>query len=83
MVRAKMELVYVRTDEYPHGGESKRVVFQPRYDTSIPEDQRFQKATPSGELWMQLDNPEALKFFQEHKSFYIDFTPVPKAEPAK
>ena len=44
-----------------------------------PEDQRFSKATPSGSLRMQVDNPAALEQFEPGKAYYLDFTPVPEA----
>lgn len=46
----------------------------PMYDTSIEEDRRYSKATPSGSLEMQIDNPPAAKFFELGKSYYIDFS---------
>jgi hypothetical protein len=49
------------------------------YDTSIPEDQRFQQATPSGSFEQLVDNPAALEQFELGKSYYVDFTPVPDA----
>ena len=44
---------------------------------SIPEDRRFNKATPSGEFWMQVDNPAALEVLKLGQVFYIDMIPVP------
>jgi hypothetical protein len=75
-VRAKMMLSEVT--EMSWGG-SKRLKFSSLYDTSIPEDQRFQKATPSASAEFLIDNPEALKQFTLGESYYVDFTPVPKA----
>jgi hypothetical protein len=42
-VRAKFRLAEVH--HYAYG--SKKYIFRPEYDTSIPEDQRFAKASPS------------------------------------
>ena len=53
-----------------------KLVFYPQYDTSIPEDQRFAKATPSGRFEMTVDNPAALDQFELGKAYYIDFTPA-------
>ena len=77
-VRAKMTVTAVTKSAW--GG--RKVEFQPQYDQSIPEDQRFQKATPSGHIEMQIDNPPVAEFFEQSlgKQFYVDFTPV---EPAK
>lgn len=69
-VRAKLSLTSVT--EHTWGG--KTLKFTTQYDASIPEDQRFQKATPSGTIEMQVDNPAALAQFQLGKSYYIDFT---------
>jgi len=49
-------------------------VFRPEYDESIPEDRRFQKATPSGELRMMVDNPAALDALQLGNTYYLDLT---------
>ena len=68
-VRAKMVLTAVT--DFNWGGKSLR--FSTQYDASIPEDQRFQKATPSGEISMQVDNPAALAQFALGKAYYVDF----------
>ncbi len=74
MVRAKFTVTAI-TDR----GYTKEVEFQTIYDQSIPEDQRFYKATPSGSIKMQIDNPAALEQFKLGKSFYADFTPIDAA----
>lgn len=48
--------------------------FLASYDTSVPEDQRYAKATPSGQLTIAVDNPAVV--FEPGKSYYLDFTPV-------
>lgn len=53
---------------------AKRVTFAPIYDTTIPEDQRYATATPSGELWMSVDNPAVA--FELGEYYYLDFTPI-------
>lgn len=75
MVRAKMRLDEIVSYA---GGTAKTVVFRPAYDASIPEDQRFMRATPSGELRMFVDNPAALDQLKLGEYYYLDFTPVPK-----
>lgn len=40
------------------------------------ENNRFAKATPSGTLTMQVDNPGAACQFEPGKSYYVDFTRV-------
>jgi site-specific DNA-cytosine methylase len=54
-----------------------------QYDTTIEEDRRFSKATPSGEITMFVDNPPASDFLIEGGVFYVDFTAVPKPEPVQ
>lgn len=48
--------------------------FMAQYDTSVPEDQRYAKATPSGSLTIAVDNPAVT--FEPGKSYYLDFTPA-------
>ncbi|MEU1275344.1 hypothetical protein [Streptomyces sp. NPDC005799] len=54
--------------------------FNAVYDTSIPEDQRYAKYTPSGELKIQVDNPAVS--FEPGKQYYLDFTPADEAASA-
>lgn len=75
MVRCKFRLAEVTT--YAHG--SQQFTFRPEYDTSIPEDQRFAKASPSGEFKIMVDNPSAQKMFEVGKHYYFDAQPVPAA----
>ena len=72
MVRAKLMVSSIEE----HSWGAKTVKFQAQYDQSIPEDQRFQQATPSGHAEMQIDNPAALGQFQLGKQYYVDFTPA-------
>ncbi len=55
----------------------KRVVFEPRYDPSILEDQRFCKATPSGRLDIIVDNPQMLNTLAIGDTVYLT---IKKAE---
>lgn len=71
-VRAKFTVTAIT--ERAWGG--KEIEFSCQYDQAIPEDQRFQKATPSGSIRMQIDNPAALDQFHLGKSYYADFTPA-------
>lgn len=73
-VRAKMQLRSVTEEAW--GG--KTLKFAAQYDTTIPEDQRFQKATPSASAEFQIDNPAALEQFKLGEYYYLDFTPAPK-----
>jgi len=72
-VRAKLHLKSETTYEW--GG--KKLTFETRYDNSIPEDRRFQKATPTGSIDMHIDNPAALEQFKLGSDYYVDFSPVP------
>lgn len=36
----------------------------------------FNKWTPSGELWMSVDNPKASVQFEKGRAYYLDFTPA-------
>lgn len=72
-VRAKMRLASI-TD---HHWGAKELTFRAEYDESLPEDQRFAKATPSGEIKMHVDNPAALDQFALGQSYYVDFNAVP------
>lgn len=72
-VIAKMRCVSV-TD---FGGTSKQIKFSCEYDNTLPEDQRFTKATPWGECTMSIDNPKASEQFEIGKSYYVTFDPVP------
>jgi hypothetical protein len=57
-------------------GESATAKFNCTYDKSIPEDQRFCAATPSGSMEMFITNPAVLQQFFPGRAFYVDFTPV-------
>lgn len=50
--------------------------FAPQYDPAVPEDQRYAKASPMGELRIQIDNP--LVSFRPGQDYYLDFTLVPE-----
>jgi hypothetical protein len=83
--RAKFTLTALVATSYGNvdGMTSRELKFSTRYDPTIPEDQRFTKASPSGSLSIVIDNPAALAFFEGKigKAFYLDFTEAP--EPAK
>jgi hypothetical protein len=64
--------------EHAWSSGSRGLKFGACYDQSIPEDQRFAKATPSAQLEMQVDNPAALDRFKLGDYYYVDFTPAEK-----
>ena len=71
--RAKMHLVGI----VPQMWGGYQVLFQCYYDDTIPEDMRFQKATPSGEARFTIDNPEVIKQLVIGKTYYFDITECP------
>lgn len=72
-VRAKFTLVAAKSHA---NTTSKTLTFQAVYDQSIPEDVRFQKASPWGQFEIQIDNPAALAQFELGKAYYFDATPA-------
>jgi|GEM_PF-3258917 len=48
------------------------------YDQTIPEDQRYIEATPTGQITMLVMDRVA-EHFPLGKQFYVDFTPVEEA----
>lgn len=77
MVRAKLRLAHIRQVTYsPDMPKQTTLRFEALYDNNTPEDQRFQKATPSGWAELQIDNPAALEQFVAGESYYVDFTPA-------
>jgi hypothetical protein len=73
-VRAKFTVLRHEVHVYQGNLKSTTIVMAPLYDQTIPEDQRFATATPSGELRMTVDNPAAREQMPPGKAFYVDFT---------
>ncbi|MGS1014111.1 hypothetical protein ACVCL0_09040 [Rhodanobacter sp. UC4450_H17] len=73
-VRAKFRLDTVSTHSW--NTSARTLKFSAQYDTAIPEDQRFQEATPSGTFEMLCTNPAANAQFEIGKSYYFDITPA-------
>ena len=71
-VRAKF--MVVEKTQFAWSKDSVKIKLSPQYDNNIPEDQRFAKATPSGEFWMQVDNPSAAEALELGKTYYIDIS---------
>jgi hypothetical protein len=59
------------TENFYNKGQRK-LVFRACYDNSIPEHQRFQKATPTGLIELFVDNPSAITQFELGKYYYFD-----------
>lgn len=74
-IRAKYRVDAVEFRGDPADENSARTyTLRAVYDTSTPENARFTKATPYGELKMHVDNPAAR--FEVGKHYYLDFTPA-------
>lgn len=72
-VRAKFAVTGI-TDQ---GVNSPKIVkLTPQYDMGIPEDRRFQKATPWGEISLHIDNLAVIETLKIGKQFYVDMIPV-------
>lgn len=76
-IRCKVQLSAITESAW--STSSKELKFSAFYDQSIPEDQRFAKATPSAQFTMQVDNPSALDHFKLGAFYYVDFDRI---EPA-
>lgn len=77
-IRAKMRLSSVVAQQW--GGA--QAIFSCEYDNTIPEDQKFQVATPSGMAQFTIDNPAAINQLVIGKTYYFDITPVDPPAPA-
>ncbi len=77
MVRAKFVVQSVK--QWAYGGREIEATAVTGGPNEIPENQRFHKATPSGKITMNVDNPSAAEVFVPGMEFYVDFTPAPKA----
>lgn len=75
-VRAKFKVSEIIEKHFSETYSQKTIVLTPQYDQKIAEDVSFQKATPSGRMEMQIDNPIAIERMPIGKVFYVDFTPV-------
>jgi hypothetical protein len=78
--RAKLKLIEDTSSSWQKGQPAQRTLkFTAVYDASIPEDQRFQKATPSASATFLIDNPAALAQFELGDDYYFDISPVTPA----
>lgn len=73
-VRCKLRLTSIKQSEF--NPTARTLAFEARYDTSIPEDQRFYDATPWGTFEMLVNNPKALEQLELGKDYYLDLTPA-------
>lgn len=71
-VRAKFKVTKVARTDWG----TTEITLNPDYDSTIEEDRRFAKATPSGTIQLCVDNPPAAEQLALGKFFYVDFTEV-------
>lgn len=72
-----------RVASVEHFGTSKKVKLSTVYEGPLGENEenkRFTKSSPSGEIWITIDNPFAADQFEPGQEWYTDFT---LATPAK
>lgn len=74
MVRAKFQVQGIKQVSWNQ--EGREVTLSAVSADGIPENERYHKYTPSGELKIFIDNPAALAQFEMGKFYYIDFTPA-------
>jgi len=55
-----------------------KAIFRAHYDNNIPEDTRFQKATPNAMFELVIDNPKAIEELEIGAYYYFDMIKVPK-----
>lgn len=70
-VQAKMYLEAVVAQSW--GGV--KAIFRAHYDPNVPEDQAFQKATPTGMAEFVVDNPKAIEQLVIGKHYYFNIVP--------
>ena len=72
-VRAKMRCIEVSRscDNCGSGGDAVKVRLQPVYH-DCEENKVWSKWTPSGELMLQITNPEASAQFEIGKLYFVD-----------
>ena len=76
MVRAKFQLQEVTENCWDK--RQRKLVFNAAYDQTIPEDQRFYDATPTGRFEVLVNNPKALEQLELGRYYYFDISEVPQ-----
>lgn len=72
MVRGKFQVTNITSNYWNR--DSKTIRLSAVWDDGIDENARFAKATPSGSIEIQIDNPLAAEFFELGKYVYVDFS---------
>jgi len=55
-------------------GQGRKFDLSAVTDDGTPENQRYNTATPAGQLSITIDNPAVVDFLQPGKSYYLDFS---------
>ena len=71
LARGKMRVTSVKLDGY-----NETVKFDCLYEEDQPEDTKFSKTTPTGNMELAISNPKLAGKFQPGQSYYVDLTPV-------
>lgn len=75
-VRAKFKVTEIIETQHAPTYRTMKIILTPQYDMKIAEDVSFSKATPTGRIEMQIDNPVAIERMPIGQLFYVDFTPI-------
>jgi len=81
MIRAKAEVVGVEDQNTTVGEKYAEAITLEAVTADTPENAEWAKYTPSLQLTMHIDNPNAWGKLVEGQECYIDLTPIPAAEP--
>lgn len=80
MRRTRCKLRLTHAEDIAGG---KKLTFHTQYDPSIPEDVSFSKASPSGQLSIDVTNPRALEMFEVGNDYYFDAVPCDEVKAAE
>lgn len=72
MVRGKFQVTSITSNHW--NKDSKTIKLAAVYDNGIEENAKYAKASPSGSIEIQIDNPPASEFFELGKYVYVDFS---------
>jgi hypothetical protein len=67
-IRCKLRLEAV----IPRAWGGVKAIFRAQYDETIPEDRRFEKATPCGTVDLDITNPHAIAELVIGGAYYFD-----------
>jgi hypothetical protein len=78
MVRAKFQCTRIEQGAYGLEGHNHSAITMTA--VSGNENKSWSKWTPSGQLTMTVNNPEAVKQFEIGKHYFLDFSEAPAKE---